>query len=211
MSNESKPGQAPDLGKILEGIQQALAILASRPAEPKNDELMTKLTGAMDRIAQAQTDGAERMALETKRAFRPSNEIVPLRSAYHPRGRTLTPPLKCRMAVPWPVTGDTETREELELLNLLEQGEYRVRRPDGTAYVERVIVTKDLNGALSELTVTNETAFNDDNYKTAPPLVDRLRQILKQHAKPIRDAAAAVLSMDEEQALIDAHELSVVV
>jgi hypothetical protein len=209
MANEPQKAQPPDPWAVLAGIQQALTLLAQRPAESQDPDMMAKLTGAMERIASATTEAAEKTVLESKRAFRPSNEVSPNRSVFHPRGRALTPDLKCRMAVPWPVSGDTETREEVQLLNLLEQGEYRVRRPDGSAYVERVTAKTDLNGKLSDLNITNETAFNNDNYKTAPGLVDRLRQMLKQHPKPIREQAAAVLSMDEEQALIDSHELSV--
>ena len=207
--SEQKAPATPDPWAVLAGIQAALTKIAERPAADQDPNLMEKLTEAMNRIAQAQTDGSERVAMEMKRSHRPSNELVPLRSVFHPRGRAFTPPLKCKMAVPWPVNGDTETREEVELLNLLEQGEYKVHRADGTMYVERVVVTKDLNGKISDLHISNETAFNNDNYKTVPGLVDRLRQILKQHAKPIREQAAAVLSMDEEQALIDANQIEV--
>lgn len=201
------PPAPPNPWEVLAGIQAALAKIAERPSADQNPDMMANLTAAMERIATATTDAAEKTVIESKRAFRPSNEIVHLRSVYHPRGRAYTPALRCKMAVPWPVNGDTETREEVELLNLLEQGEYKVKRTDGSVYVERVIVTKDLNGNLSDLNITNETAFNNDNYKTVSSLVDRLRQMLKQHPKAIREQAAAVLSIDEEQALVDANEI----
>jgi glutamine synthetase type III len=76
-------------------------------------------------------------------------------------------------------------------------------------YVEQIKLTTNLSGKPNLITMTNETAFNNDNYKTAPPLVDRLRQILKQHSKAVNAEAAAVLSMDEEEALIAAGELAV--
>jgi hypothetical protein len=209
--DQKAPPKTPDPWDVLAGIQQALATIASRPAQATDPALIDTLSKAMDRLAVVQEQGAERIATETKRAARPSNEIAPMRSVYTPRGRDYQVMLRCKMMIPWEVDEKTSTREEIELLNLVQQGEYRVRRSDGTAYVEKVTTTTDLNGKPSLVNITNETAFNNDNYKSAPGIVDRLRQILKQHSKEIQGKAAAVLSMDEEDALIAAGDLAVTV
>lgn len=203
--------QAPDPWAVLAGIQQALATIAGRPAQSDDPKLIATLTAAMERLAVVQEQGSERIAMETKRAARPSNEVVPLRSVYNPRGREFPVHLRCPMNIPWTADEDTLTIEEIQLLNLVEQGEYRVRRTDGSTYVEAIKMATDLNGKPSHITLTNETAYNNDNYKTSPALVDRLRQLLKQHSKDVQKQAAAVLSMDEVDAMIAAGELTVTV
>jgi hypothetical protein len=201
--------KTPDPWDVMQGIQQALAALASRPTGGTDPALVETLSKAMERLAVVQEQGAERIATETKRAARPSNEVVHERSVYNPRGRDYPVHLRCKMDIPWEADENTLTREEIQLLNLVQQGEYRVRRTDGSMYVEQIKLTTNLSGKPNLITMTNETAFNNDNYKTAPPLVDRLRQILKQHSKAVNAEAAAVLSMDEEEALIAAGELAV--
>ena len=204
--------KSPDPNEMFARLAEAITMLAARPApSDENARLMETLTKAMERLAVVQEQGSERIAMETKRAARPSNEVVHQRSVYNPRGRDYPTHLRCKMHIPWEADENTLTREEMQLMNLVRQGEYRVRRTDGSMYVEKVSVTTDLNGNPNLVTMTNETAFNNDNYKTAPPLVDRLRQLLKQHPKSVQAEAAAVLSMEEEEALIAAGELAVTV
>ena len=62
----------------------------------------------------------------------------------------------------------------------------------------------------SRLLMNHDTAFSRGNFRTMPSLTEMLRQILKQSThEQTRYKAAEVLTMDEEEALIDAGKLSV--
>ncbi len=112
--------------------------------------------------------------------------------------------------IPWLVEWEGCTREEVELLNLLEGGSYTIKRADRSKInVEVVIDYKADRVTPSLLTVRHESAFNNDNFKMMPPLADMLRDMLKQHDRTIALAAASVLTDEEEEALIEAGDLSV--
>lgn len=176
-----------------------------------NEDLMARLAGALERVSAAQVEGAKIIADESKRAHRPSNEVVPRISTLNPRGERdyPKPKLKCPMWIPWQADPDSMTREEIELANLLEPGEFVVRKMDGTKVKVSIKITYGLDEITpSRLLLTHETAFNNDNKQWMPPLVDIFRTILT--SKPeTRARAAAVLTMDEEIALIEAEKLPV--
>jgi arsenate reductase-like glutaredoxin family protein len=72
-----------------------------------------------------------------------------------------------------------------------------------------IVEYKEDGRTPSRLLMNHETAFNNDNFRMMPPLVDMLRDILKQHDRDVRALSAAVLSDEEEEALIEAGELSI--
>jgi hypothetical protein len=226
---ESTPA-APDPWAVLDKLSNALmainqkvdAIAQGRVAETPDVTaqllaVQDKLATAMERVADATKTGAELQASETRRAHRPSNEVIPGISVFNRRGLTLPddatgprkPPLKCLMLLPWIAEWESLTREEVELLNLLQPGEYVVKRIDNSKV--RVVVQVELKvdgHTPSRLLLTHETAFNNDNFRLAPGLADMMRQILRQHAPDIRAQAAAIMSDEEEEALIEAGELT---
>lgn len=178
--------------------------------------LMETLSTALVRLSESNIEGSKLIADETRRAHRPSNEIVHGRSVFNRRGLLLPediykkPALKCIMMIPWLVEWESINREEVELLNLLQPGEYVLSRVDRTKI--RVTVHVDYkvdNVTPSRLIMNHETAFNNDNKDLMPALTDWLRMILKQHDPETRSLAAAVMSDEEEEALIEAGELSV--
>lgn len=192
----------------------AIEMLARRDASPRNDDLMERLTLALDRVAANQLEGSKLVA----RAQRPSNEVVPMRSVFNPRGETLEgytkPKLKCAIVLlPWQAENESMTREEIELVNLLQPGHYVVKRIDSSKIKMSIQAEYDVDGIkMTKLLLNHETAFNNDNFRLMPALPDYLRQILKQHADvAVQKAAREVMSMEEEEALIEAGDLSVAV
>jgi hypothetical protein len=201
----------PSTGEILNRLTMAIEILAARQAQGEEVQagVQERLAAALDRLGIATIEAGRLQAAEQRRIHRPSNEVVPMVSVLNPRGDNCIPKprLKCIMMIPWLVDPESITREEAQLLNLLEQGEYVITRSDGM----RVKITVKIDFGLDEITpsrllMNNETAFNNDNHKWMPPLSLFLRQVLRQHKDPATvKAANDVLTMDEELALMQAE------
>lgn len=212
---------SPDVTDVLARLTTALESLAARQQDSPNETIMVmmdKLTGALARVSESNIEGSKLLAEEHRRAHRPSNEVVPKVSVFNRRGENLPAgsegpikqPLKCLMMIPWLVEWESCTREEVDLLNLLESGEYQLKRTDGSKVrVTVVIEYKADNITPSRLVLTHDTAFNNDNFRLIPAFSDMLRQLLRQHDRAIADAARTVLTDEEEEALIEAGELSV--
>jgi hypothetical protein len=221
--NPETPPAAPDPWTVLNRVAAAMEALAGAPKSDKTDALIATLTQTMARVSDNQLKGAELIANETRRSNRPSNEVVPNISVFNRRGVLLPldaegprkQPLKCIMLIPWLAEWESLTREEVELLNLLEPGEYMLPLIDRSKVKMEVRVDYKVDGKTPHRLLMNNvgadgqpgTAFNNDNFRLIPPLSDMLRSILRQHSKEIRDRARAVLSDEEEEALIEAGEL----
>lgn len=211
------PPAPPDPFAVMDRLAAAMEAMAAKQAtnatDPNVTDMMAKLAAALERVSEASIEGAKIQAAESRRIHRPSNDVVPMTSTLNPRGQRdfPKPPLKCVMLIPWLADYDSLTREEVQLLNLLEPGTFVVRKMDGTKVKIDVQITYGLDEVTpSRLLMNHETAFNNDNHKWMPPLVDLLRQI--HHASKnatVRAQAAAVLSQDEEEALIASGELTV--
>lgn len=225
VKNPETPPATPDPWAVLNRLAAALESAKSSEAAGGNSEIMSRLTTALERVSEAQMDGSKLIAAETRRAHRKNNEVPPNISVFNRRG-TLLPdsdtgprklPLKCKMMIPWLAEWESLTREEVELLNLLENGEYIVSLVDKSRVKMAVVITYKLGGVEPSTLLLNSigsdgqpgTAFNNDNFRLMPTLTDMLRQILRQHEKTIKAKAAAVLSDEEEEALIEAGELTV--
>lgn len=213
--DETETPAAPDPWAILERLTAALEANKQQPSTEHTESINARLTEALERLAESNIQGAQIMASETRRAHRPSNEVVPGISVFNRRGEMLPdyqkPKLKCIMMLPWLVEWESCTREEVELLNLLQAGEYNLKRIDNSKVRCTVVIDFKVDGITpSRLVMNHDTAFNNDNFKLMPPMTEMLRQILRQSVdKDIMKAAAAVLTDDEEEALIEAGELSI--
>lgn len=96
------------------------------------------------------------------------------------------------------------------LLNLLDDGAYVIKRADRSKITVTVRISyAEDNRTPSILFINHETAFNQENFRNMAPLSDMLRDMLKQHDRTVAQKAAAVLSDEEEEALIEAGQLSV--
>lgn len=195
--------------------EDKLTYLIERLADQKDaDPAITDvLAAALNRLADAQLAGSKLIADETRRAHRPSNEVVPMRSTLNPRGNLLPdyqkPKLACPMMLPWLADDDSCSREEVELLNLLLKapGKYAVEMTDGRSVEIDVKVDANIDGTPYRMLINNETAFKNEFFKYVPPLPLYLRQILVQ--SPLKRDAAGILTMAEENAMIRAGELTV--
>lgn len=212
---------------VLLRLSEAFEHLSERLAHPREstdierfERMMDTLSGAMARVSQSNLEGAKIIAEESRQAHRPSNQVVPNRSVFNRRGEKfplnldgteyIKPRLKCTMMIPWLVENESATREEVELLNLLEPGQYQIKRNDGTRIVLTCLVDYKADMVTpSRLVLNHETAFNNSNHRMMPPLVDMLRQMLRQLSKSIKSEADSVLTDEEEMALIEAGELLV--
>lgn len=211
------PGTSPAATvEMADKLAEALNLM--REQQGKRDEsqnvmmatAMTTLAAAIERMAGGQLQGAKIIAEANKKSQRPFNEVAPKISVFNPRGEKdfPKPHLKCKMLLPWEAEEDSLDREEIELLNLLQAGEYLVLRNDRTKIKITVrIITKLDNDDPSVLMMNHDTAFNNDYHRMLPPMVDILRQMLKQNPRT-KNAADAVVTMDEEAAFILAGQLN---
>lgn len=218
-SNETDGAETPrqpDPMEVLLRVTAALEAIAAKSAPASEDSnAIAVLTQALARMTDSQMEGAKLIALETRRAARPSNEVIPNVSVFNRRGTMLgdeyqKPKLKCKMLLPWEAEDESMTREEVELLNLMEAGIYTIHRIDRSKITVTVQVQYGVdNISPTHLVMQHDTAYNNDNFRLMPPFADMLREMLRQHDRSIAQIAKAVLTDEEEEALIEAGELSV--
>lgn len=214
------------IDRLLAGIE---ALVQLQMAQAKSgtalsgnsDELMVKLTDALERVSANQLKGSEAIAQSYRQVHRPSNEVVHLRSAFNPRGNPLLltdydmPKLRCDCWVPRPeqVNDNMLTREEVELLNILVEcpGTYVITRIDDTKVKLNVKMDYGVDDVTpTRLILQHDTAFNNEYFRLLPSLHAQLRQMLRQNSdEKIRARERLVLTMDEEATLISAGKLSV--
>lgn len=208
-----KDDQDPEPLSQEERFTLALEAIASRlgslPANSDAGAIQT-LSAAMVELAQAQKDIAADQQKRTDRDAPPENNSVPKISVFNLRGDKdfPRPGLKCQMFIPYPAYRDDLTREEIELLNLLEPGDYPIEMNDGLVVTLTVTAVLNLDKVgVSRLVLSHPTAFKNDNHKNLIPKARMLREMLAQH-NTTRAASAAVLTMREEAALIAAGKLN---
>lgn len=177
------------------------------------DTMLLALIRALEGIASGQVN-SQRAASEAldmaAKMQQPDNRTGPNISAFNPQGESQhpRPKLRCEMFLPWEAEADSLTWEEIELLNLLREGEYAIRRNDGVKVKVTIKVKMNLNGTPDVLLMNSEAGFNDENAWMMPPLTNILRQVLMGHPET-KHAAASVMTMDERRAAIAAKELPV--
>lgn len=183
------------------------------PVPVTMETVLLALTKALEGIASGQVN-SQRAATEAldmaAKMQQPDNRTGPNISALNPQGDSQypRPKLRCVMFLPWEAEAESLTWEEIELLNLLRQGDYAVRRNDGVKVQVTVKVKMNLNGTSDTLLMNSEAGYNDENAWMMPPLTNILRQILMGHPET-KHAAASVMTMDERRAAVMAKELPV--
>lgn len=177
------------------------------------ENIMKMMVAALAQISAGQNQSAkiaQKALEEAARAQQPDNKIAPGISDLNPQGdlEFPRPRLKCEMFIPWEAEQEGLTWEEIELLNLLEEGEYAIKRNDGVKVGVKVQIQFNLNGKPNRLLMNSENSFNDENHWMMPTLVSILRQILasRPHTKV---AAAQVVTMDERVQMVETGELAI--
>jgi hypothetical protein len=174
---------------------------------PEAAALLEGFKGITNELKQSRLDAPDVQAKAMKKAMRPSNDTTHGISAFNPRGEKdfPMPPLKCEIRAPWSIHPAFHglDREEVELFNRLEAGEYDVELNDGT--VARVYVKARINEITEKLErLDMETAprWTNENKSLFPAMRVMLRSMLG-------DGAAGVMTMATEHRKIAAKELAV--
>ncbi len=182
-----------------------------RGRPPKAESINRDLADALKSLAdatmkQAEENSAVVRAKEMTKAMYPQNQSPPRISDLNPRGDKDYPrpdPIYDKLFLPWQAEKEDLTREELELINLIQPGEYSVRRHDGTEVkIDAKVVTNDVSGKPEQFWLISPMAFSSENRLLMPSLVETLRQMAG-------DAAKDVMPMDEERRLVASGELGV--
>ena len=149
--------------------------------------------------------------------FKENPDGSPKRSVFNLRGQRdyPLPELKCRLFAPHPIDRDPEvsgmTREEIELVNLLEPGEYRFTLTDQSQTTMTISAVKNKATGVVEQMRVETPAFDREMFKQMPPMTRWLREVLAQHPAEIAEQADAVMTMAQEKKGIAAGEIAVAV
>lgn len=168
--------------------------------EPTMMQLMAQLIAI-------QSKGQEVQQAQLKQTKRRSNDFGALRSPFNPRGDKdfPMPPLKCDIYAPWKMTPEIHSldREEVELFNLLEPGDYTIEMADGAMQPVCAVGVRNANTQrLEKLSLMGPKddqgmytgLFTKEQKQQFPSLKSMLRQMLEQGGVD----ASGVLTMKEE-------------
>jgi hypothetical protein len=168
---------------------------------------MAKILLVLEKVAGGQAASTQAAADALSRGKDPSNFFAPDVSAFNPRGERdyPRPALRCKMHLPWEAERESLTREEIELLNLLDAGDYFITRNDESRIKINVRTRINANTQLPEVLLMNsETGFNNDYAWLMPSLRKMLREMLNQRSDT-RALARGIRTMEEELDLIAEH------
>ena len=163
--------------------------------------------GLVDELKQSRLEAPDVHAKAMKKAMRPSNDAVPGISVFNPRGQKdyPLPDLKCEIMAPYSIHPAYHglDREEVELFNLLEPGDYEIELADSTngrVFVKGIF--NELTEKLEKLSVSTSPLWTAENKSLFPSMRSMLRQILGEKANQ-------VMPMTQERKLILAGQLDV--
>jgi hypothetical protein len=165
------------------------------------------MAALIEELRAARVEGPKAQAEAFAKIQNPSNVVASGCSVFNPRGDKLAdyqmPRLKCEIHAPWKIHPEYHglDREEVELFNLLQPGEYRIELNDqSTAKVTVRAITNDVTGKLEKMhVIANWTEEHKGKYPA-------MRWMLRQMIGP---KSEAVMPIKQEIALIEAGELSV--
>ena len=180
-----------------------------------DDTAEPTLAQVLQRMVEIQAQSQATQQAQLKQTAPKSNQAGPMISPFNPRGEKdfPMPLLKCDIYAPWKLspTYHSLDREEVELFNLLEPGEYPVEMVDGTTIRVHVVGVRNANtGALEQMALVGAKddqgkhggLFTNENRHNFPSMKAMLRQM-------IGEPAESVLTMKRELALIASGELPV--
>ena len=175
--------------------------------EPTLAQAMAMFAEILKQNQAIQAGALDVQKAQLKQTARKSNARTPGVSAFNPRGEKdyPMPDLKCTIHMPWPLRPSLHgcTREEVELLNLIELDEYHVDLLDGTTIAVNVIGSKhQVTGAVESMAFMGArdenghygTLYNNERKQVMPPTAVMLRQMLAQKGIETSD----ILTMKQE-------------
>lgn len=227
-------GRRPALGKTqheIDQVRQQNELLQQQVSELRQlamaggggmtPELFLKAMEKQAEILRSNKDVDEELsarihAQAMKKALRPENEIAPGISAFNPKGErdhARPKPTHIYMMARYPICDpgnyDTTTWSELELLNQLKAGAYKVTKADGTDVEVLVKTEYDSAGRPYRTTLfADGKGIADDEQKhNWPPLMQILTQMITGEA-PMQSFARYQRVIDEQAARIRELEAS---
>jgi hypothetical protein len=172
--------------------------MAKQEHEPTMAEVLSRMTAIMEEQAKAnQKDAirAEREDLDTVEARRAGrslgatgvyeNRLPPDISAYNPKGErdNPRPELRCKMIwVGFKLSATGLSREEIELLNQVQPGDYRVTKSDGSTIDFTVTAKMDRKGKL-ELVSFHFPCKSVEDRHNHMPMRSYLKEVVEQQAQ----------------------------
>lgn len=201
----------PAMQARMEALLSKLEGQAPQDSTGQLASAMAMIAEAMNGFRQATLDGADKVADVHRRGTSQENKFFPGISAFNPRGDKdfPRPALKCTMfLMSQPADQESLTREEIELLNLIEPGEYTITLVDARKILLQVTGEKRLNSeVVSKLLISHPTAFTNEYHTLIPH--NWIRQMAENRHNPVaRAKAQAVLTMEDEEVLIAAQQFN---
>ena len=159
-------------------------IFIAHEGEAQMPETITLTKEQFDALLSQRTTGAgdltaEALAKAFSKAQRPENTIAPQISPFNPRGETEhpRPPLRCKtLQNGIEIDHDTLMWEEIEALNALPQGEFKVAKANGSLIPFTVKHTRTLDGDLERVDV--HYPCKDEQRYDHRPLLDYCLDVL---------------------------------
>jgi len=177
MPGPDEPEPEPDPRPIPPPSLQVAAVQALTVED------LTKIVAAGVKAAtEAQADP---LAQAMKSALKPENAFYPAVSVFNPLGDRdhARPPLRCLFTLfdGIPIDGTTETREEIDLFNQLQPGDYSVTRSDGSRMPFLVREHRNDLGVLQRVNISFPYRDEADR-QGLMPMVFWLREVVAQQA-----------------------------
>lgn len=176
--------------------------------EPTLAQAMAMFAEILKQNQAIQAGALDVQKAQLKQTARKSNARPHGISRFNPRGEKdyPMPELKCVVHMPWPLRPGLHgcTREEVELLNRIEPGEYKIDLLDGTSDLPITVIgaknaaTGDVD-SLAFMGARDEsgqyaTLFTNERKQVMPPMAVFLRQMLEQKGIDTSD----ILPMKDE-------------
>lgn len=189
-------------------MKEKTAEVEGTDGEPTLAQAMSMFAEILKQNQAIQAGALEVQKKQLKQTAPKQNQRTPGISRFNPRGEKdyPMPDLKCVIHMPWPLRPSLHgcTREEVELLNLLEPGEYKIDLLDGTVDLPVMVIgaKNTATGAVDSMAFMGArdedgnyaTLFTNERKQVMPPMPVFLRQMLDQKGID----TSGILSMKDE-------------
>ena len=181
--------QAPD-SSVAEAITMMAQILSELKAKGTGDDRLETLSRGVEALVSAE-------------ASRPRENLnFPNISTLNPKGErdNPRPALKCKMFwVGFKMAPDSLTYEEINLLNRVVPGAYRVTKSDGKSVPFTVGATQDMAGRLEKMTFRFPCKNTEDRMNHMP-MTSYLREVLGDTLPKVEQLIEQVKALQAELA-----------
>lgn len=188
------PKPEPSMAEVLASMRDLMAVAV----ENKNND---NVAAVLQQLKALQEQVIDKTIPENK--FDPGHSVYNMKpdGSYYPRGEK--PQLRCKTIwVGRELTGDQETGEEIELLNRLQPGEYRVTKADSSSIPFIVTHKHADSGKLEQVTVW--FPCTKEHRHDHMPMTSYLRQALGERIPSVQEMLIEVERLRRELELAKA-------